>query len=564
MLDWTIATTPQGALDWFNNSIRKGVETNAFGTKTVFSAIVLQDAYPLSEGAVDQANTPGQGQGRKAKRGSVWGMNSRFAFKARILGKPTPHAFLPNPCNIQYAKNIVQSAMYISMHTTFISQVGYTTDAAKRPKTGDIVQIRLNTSEFGFDLQYGDFIKILDAYSEARTAKDSNAPPEITCQDLVEAFRSADGITFGGGEADEGIVYQESPRVPLYNRDTFMYKGVIYRAEPFETAGENGKNLYRSAKTDAQTNGTPYDKNWETTDSGRQWIGRNIYGPVLAMHGAGAEAVAETLWSVDELISWLGNSEGETKEKYWSSWFFGAVNGPKEMKRPGYDEVSQGNISKWVKAKKYEADGPWDYAYMAGKAQQTLWTTLLTGDGAGSDTWKESNANSSEQVYMLFPADRSIPVHKGDWLMNIRGPGKGEASGFKSYDDLPPKSYNAAGSWLPAHMAVVADDPWEIRGTQAGNAADGTMTTNVNVYGGNEGGRIGKSTVTLALTINDIPAAIPSGTPGKVPANHLTYVKGGQTGVVGVWKRVKVMGSGAAQGVTKTAASIQAYANLTG
>ena len=148
--------------------------------------------------------------------------------------------------------------------------------------------------------------------------------------------------------------------------------------------------------------------------------------------------------------------------------------------------------------------------------------------------------------------------------MNIRGPGKGEASGFKSYDDLPPKSYNAAGSWLPAHMAVVADDPWKIRKTQAGDVLDRTMTTNVNVYGGNEGGRIGKSTVTLAFKTNDIPANIPGGTPGKGTGNHLTYVKGGQTGVVGVWKRVKVMGSGAAQGVTKTAASIHAYANLTG
>ena len=180
--DWTTVTSPSEALDWFNNSIRKAAEYNVFGNKTVFEAIVLADAYPLS---VNAAGTPGYPPPADGDTGPTWGVNTRFAFKARIVGNPSPHAFLPDPCNPEWATgtSFVNTSI-IDSHTTFISQVGYSTDAAKRPKTGDIVQVRLRPGSNGYDLQYGDFIKVLDSY---RHGAEENVRPQ--CMSMETLFR---------------------------------------------------------------------------------------------------------------------------------------------------------------------------------------------------------------------------------------------------------------------------------------------------------------------------------------------------------------------------------------
>lgn len=171
--DWTTVTSPSEALDWFNNSIRKAAEYNVFGNKTVFEAIVLSDAYPLS---VLESGAPGFPTPADGETGPTWGLNTRFAFPARIVGMPTPHAFLPNPCDPQYeAESSLVNTWLIDAHTTFISQIGYSTDPKKRPKIGDIVEVRLRPGPNGYDLQFGNFIKILDSYRVGATRSDPKA-----------------------------------------------------------------------------------------------------------------------------------------------------------------------------------------------------------------------------------------------------------------------------------------------------------------------------------------------------------------------------------------------------
>ncbi len=184
--DWTTVTSPSEALDWFNNSIRKAAEYNVFGNKTVFEAIVLADAYPLS---VNAAGTPGHPPPADGDTGPTWGVNTRFAFKARIVGNPSPHAFLPDPCNPEYeTQSSFLNTSIIDSHTTFISQVGYSTDPAKRPKTGDIVEVRLRPGQNGYDLQYGNFIKVLDSY---RHGAEENVRPQ--CMSMETLFRNSPG-----------------------------------------------------------------------------------------------------------------------------------------------------------------------------------------------------------------------------------------------------------------------------------------------------------------------------------------------------------------------------------
>lgn len=178
--DWTTVTSPSEALDWFNNSIRKAAEYNVFGNKTVFEAIVLADAYPLS---VNAAGSPAYPAPAAGDTGPTWGVNTRFAFKARIAGTPSPHAFLPDPCDPQYeTQSSFLNTSIIDSHTTFISQVGYSTDPAKRPKTGDIVEVRLRPGPNGYDLQYGNFIKVLDSY---RVGAEENTRPQCTSMETL-------------------------------------------------------------------------------------------------------------------------------------------------------------------------------------------------------------------------------------------------------------------------------------------------------------------------------------------------------------------------------------------
>lgn len=189
LIDWTDLTGPTSGLDLLGNSIRDSLGTDAYQGKTRFVAIALTNMWPMSSqqsAGIDQAsiNTSTATQG-----------NRRYAFKGRILGTDSPHLFLPNPCNPDFADpaNNKQAWNIISMHTTFI-----TANVENPPSIGkgDLVYVELEKSENAYNLQYGVALE---------TAETQNKPPtaQVFCDTMNAIFDSANPSTMrnlpGGG-----------------------------------------------------------------------------------------------------------------------------------------------------------------------------------------------------------------------------------------------------------------------------------------------------------------------------------------------------------------------------
>jgi len=155
--DWTLFTDRQGSLDLYGKSFRKGMTYDTYSGKTVFRARALTDMFPLSSNqlmALDGGSTGNDG-------------NKRYAFKARIIGESSPHAFLPDPCDPSYSKDENMTYRIIAMHTTFIS----TNIIEGQPVTrGDIVSVELERTDQAYNLEYGRFINTLSVESPVNTA----------------------------------------------------------------------------------------------------------------------------------------------------------------------------------------------------------------------------------------------------------------------------------------------------------------------------------------------------------------------------------------------------------
>ena len=151
-------TSPRDALQLFGASLREGLAYDAYGVQTDFRAIVLSRPVPISQ-TKDKIsgfynNGPPSGPSLFSKdEGPI----ARFVFKARILGTPSPHDFLPNPCNSTYAINGANALEIIGMHTKFVSPNDYRGDP---PKIGDIVNIKLIANVFSYNLQEGEFVSL--------------------------------------------------------------------------------------------------------------------------------------------------------------------------------------------------------------------------------------------------------------------------------------------------------------------------------------------------------------------------------------------------------------------
>ena len=107
---------------------------------------------------------------------------SRFQFKGRIVGGdlPSPHHYLPDPCRLDTSVNTQTTLDLISMHTTFISEVGYT---GAKPSIGDLVEVELEAGDVKFNLQYGTFKGIVNS------AVISSESTTTNCASLSAEFR---------------------------------------------------------------------------------------------------------------------------------------------------------------------------------------------------------------------------------------------------------------------------------------------------------------------------------------------------------------------------------------
>jgi GH24 family phage-related lysozyme (muramidase) len=152
-------TSPQDALELFRNSMTEGLVYDAYGVQTKFRAIVLSRPVPISmlkDKITSFFQPPGKLTGASKAQGKD-GSIARFVFKARILGTPSPHDFLPNPCNSTYAIDGANALDIIGMHTKFVSPTDY---RGSPPKIGDIVNVKLKANVFSYNLQEGEFTSL--------------------------------------------------------------------------------------------------------------------------------------------------------------------------------------------------------------------------------------------------------------------------------------------------------------------------------------------------------------------------------------------------------------------
>lgn len=145
--DWSTFTDPLMGIDLFGKAIRKANSYDSFAGKTVFKARAITDMWALTANqlmAIDGGAT-----------GDESGNNTRYAFKARIIGDNSPHSFLPDVCDPAYAGDEESTYRLISMHTTFISSKISETDSVTR---GDIVTVELTKTGQTYNLEYGRFL----------------------------------------------------------------------------------------------------------------------------------------------------------------------------------------------------------------------------------------------------------------------------------------------------------------------------------------------------------------------------------------------------------------------
>jgi hypothetical protein len=157
--DWTTFTDKSTSVDLYGKSFRKGLRYDSYHGKTTFLARALSDMFPLNGNqamAIDGGSTGAGGTS-----------NQRFAFKARIIGENSPHAFIPDPCDPAYSNDQNMTYKLVVMHTTYISTNLLEGQAVTR---GDIVVVEMEKSNETYNLEYGRFISISSVESPTEEA----------------------------------------------------------------------------------------------------------------------------------------------------------------------------------------------------------------------------------------------------------------------------------------------------------------------------------------------------------------------------------------------------------
>jgi len=178
-LDWSEFSTNKGALDLLKESMRDGLEFDAYGNTNRFIAIALTPSYELDDVEAEGYGSP--------YTGPNMGVGLKHKFKARILGDHSPHMFLPDPCLLSVKDAEAPEALSsIAQHTDFV-QLGTLGGAYVRVSPGDIVEVELRKNVFSYDLQVGKFIRVV-----ALNANAKSMVSDLQCTNLVKDFYTMD------------------------------------------------------------------------------------------------------------------------------------------------------------------------------------------------------------------------------------------------------------------------------------------------------------------------------------------------------------------------------------
>jgi hypothetical protein len=174
-LNKTDFSTPSEARDLYGNAVRKSLNFSQFDTENVFEAIVLSAPLFLIDGDLSAGRVAKKTETTDGKPAKM----SKFAFKARIITDPSPHA-----------------TKVINLHTTFISPDDYSRASNTLPKIGDVVFVELDDNIFSYNLQYGKFLSLKTA---ASLADQGLLAAGAECKSSMRDFYSGPVVTTGVG-----------------------------------------------------------------------------------------------------------------------------------------------------------------------------------------------------------------------------------------------------------------------------------------------------------------------------------------------------------------------------
>ena len=221
-LDMSSFTSNFSKFELVQKTVANTLAWDVYGGKTEFVATVLSTPIRLSQ--ADASATDGSGTILSESEIKEAGkrkppISTKFAFKARILGNPSPHDFLVDPCSLDSAGCPTQAYKLIALHTTFISVDDGTAEAQSIPKIGDIVNVELGIGDVSYDLQFGKYMSIstnttagMEGVGQSKVAADLAAqaakaagepvhsPGPISCFHLGGLFIDFDSDLFAGSE----------------------------------------------------------------------------------------------------------------------------------------------------------------------------------------------------------------------------------------------------------------------------------------------------------------------------------------------------------------------------
>tara|TARA_R100000315_G_scaffold62443_2_gene44034 strand:+ start:3126 stop:4262 length:1137 start_codon:yes stop_codon:yes gene_type:complete len=168
-------TTQSGLTNWI---LKKNSRFNVFGKKSTFQARVLTEPEPMTLEDVASVRAGGDL--------SVY----KHICLVRIIDPSMAHErFIPDPCSVSVASNVVLATHLQSLHTKMIIPPQY---GQGMPEEGDVVDIVLEPSGHGnapYDLQIGKFLKLTN-----RPVAPQGASLVEQCSSLESKFEGANGI----------------------------------------------------------------------------------------------------------------------------------------------------------------------------------------------------------------------------------------------------------------------------------------------------------------------------------------------------------------------------------
>jgi hypothetical protein len=167
-----------GAIDLFQNTIRGAFEFDAL-TGDVFQAVVLTEPTPIVKDIGSLTSVTARSFGSD-------GNNQKFSFRVRILGSNSPHQFLPDPCDLADSTSDFTSDKIFNLIQSHTQVILYDNSTERRPKTGDVVNIKLERTGHSYNLarakQYIGIAQDVDPLKVSSVGR-----PE--CDNLADLFK---------------------------------------------------------------------------------------------------------------------------------------------------------------------------------------------------------------------------------------------------------------------------------------------------------------------------------------------------------------------------------------